>query len=244
MNKLVFSTALLLTIGISNVLAQCTPDAFTFLPISPLTDTTEVNLPYSQTITISVPADTTITLPIVGPQQVTINKMTITANPPAGFTAACDVSTCTWNANTKGCIQITGTPTTIGTLPIPMSVAINYTFNGTSGTFNLPNPAPFNIEVVGPNAVDDVLNVNAFRFAPCSPSPAETNTTLSFSSPIATNMTLMMYDLSGAVVKNAEIRANAGINKYDFHVAGVASGMYIVALNNGTRTLTQRLLVK
>ncbi len=245
MNKLVFSITLLLTIGISNLLAQCTPDAFAFLPVSPLTDTTVVNLPYLQTITISVPPDTTITLPIVGPQTVQIVKMTVTPAPPAGFTATCNIPSCTWDGGTKGCIQVAGTPTTVGTVTIPMNVSINYVFNGTGGNFTLPNPAPFNIEVIAaPNGVEDVLAINAFRFAPCSPSPADASTTLAFSTPIATDMNVSMYDLSGAVVKNATIHANAGINKAEWSISGIASGMYIISLNNGTRTLTQRLIVK
>lgn len=245
MNKLVFSIALILTIGISNLLAQCTPDPFAFLPISPLTDTTEVNVAYSQAITISVPQDTTITIPPFGSQQVVINKMTITPAPPAGWTTACDIGSCTWFANTKGCILITGMATTVGTITIPMNISINYTWNSQTGDFNSPNPVPYNIYAKeASTAVENVLDVNAFRFAPCSPSPADGNTTLSFSSPVATDLALSMYDLSGAIVKTTNIRANAGINKSDLNVSGIASGMYIVSLNNGTRVLTQRLIVK
>lgn len=246
MNKLVFSLSLLLTIGISNLLAQCTPDALALLPVSPLTDTTVVNQPYSQTITISVPADTAIT--VLGQSfTVSIIKMTVMPSPPAPFSTACDITSCTWNGGQKGCIQVTGTPTVVGTASIPMSINITFINPLTQQptTQALPSPAPFNIEVIaGSNAIEEVLDVNAFRFAPCSPSPADANTTLSFSTPIANDMTLEMYDLSGASIKTASIRANAGINKYDLNVAGIASGMYILSLNNGTRTLTQRLIVK
>jgi len=232
----------------------CTPDPVAVamglpgLYPNPVTDSLVdgyVNVPYSQTITIIVPADTTVTVPIFGAVTAQIVKQTITSidSLPPGVTSACNVSGCTWNGGTNGCVKLSGTPTTPGTYNVKVNLATQATFQGQAVPLP-PYTIPYTITISYAQSIDNQLDANYFRFAPCVPNPAVENTTLSFSSPSSANITATVYDLAGRLIKSESFRCESGINAYNLNVKGLNSGIYVVTLTNGKMTLNQKMAIK
>lgn len=131
-----FSIFFFFTTGIQFFLfAQqpCTPDQncpFTSLICASNTSNACVNEPYSQTLTLAVPPSFTdpgsgTTYPI---QKIKINS--ITGLPP-GISYQCNPSTCTVNGGSRGCILISGTPTTAGTFPTVTNATVTIVAAGT-----------------------------------------------------------------------------------------------------------------
>lgn len=258
--KLFFSA--LLSLAIFPVAAQvCTPSPLATTPglyPNPATDSLPdayVGVPYTAVITVYAPADTTVTTPAIppiwpgGPATVQIIKQTLTSidSLPAVFTRACNPSGCVWTGGTKGCIIISGTPTINELGDNDITVNIQTLLAAPIPGVNLPPlnaPIPYTIRVKQASGIEDMLDANAFRFAPCKPSPASESTVLSFSSPIATELTINVFDLTGATVKTEKFRCTEGISERVLNIDGLSTGLYFVTLNNGINTLKQKLVVK
>lgn len=255
MKKFLLIPALLLSL--SFVQAQvCTPDPLATAPLlTPSSVDTlyaTVNQPYSQVFTINVPADTTVNIPAIpplfpgGPATLTILKQSVSSidSMPSTFTYACNIATCTWLGGSSGCIKLSGTPTQIGNYR--MSINVNTQADPFLGvTIPIqPLPVPYFLKVTGPIAVDNVLDVNAFRFAACQPSPAQDMTTLKFSYSSNKNLEMNVIDLAGRTILSENIQANPGINTQELNLQNLTSGIYIVTLNDGVRTLKQKLVVQ
>lgn len=250
---LLFAFALLLSATFAQ--AQiCTPDPIAVamglpgLYPNPLTDSLAdgfVNVPYLQTITIIVPPETTVTIPILGPQTAQIVKQTITTidGLPTGVTYTCSTNGCTWNGGTNGCVKLAGTPTVAGTYDVSVGLSTTATYQGAPVTIP-PFSIPYTITISYAQSLEDQLDANYFRFAPCVPNPAVENTTLSFSSPTSANITATVYDLAGRTIKAESFRCESGVNAYNLNVKGLNSGIYVVALSNGNMTLKQKMAVK
>lgn len=240
---------------VSFVQAQCTPDPVAVamglpgLYPNPVTDSLAngyVGVAYNQTITIIVPADTTIVLPFpLGPQTVQIIKQSITSidSLPTGVTHTCNVNGCTWTGGSNGCVKLAGTPTVAGVYNVKINLTTQASYMG--NPVAIPGyTVPYTITISNAQGIENQLDANYFRFAPCVPNPAVENTTLSFSSPSAANISATVYDLAGRLVKTESFRCESGINAYNLNVKGLNSGIYIVALTNGEMTLKQKLAVK
>jgi hypothetical protein len=74
--------------------------------------------PYSATLTLGVPSDT-LGFPVTN---VVVDNIT---DLPPGITYACEPSNCTFPGGTKGCIVLSGTPTTAGTYLIDVDFTVN-----------------------------------------------------------------------------------------------------------------------
>jgi Secretion system C-terminal sorting domain len=118
----IFLAFLLLFAGKST--AQCTPDASITSPgfaPNPLPDGC-VGTAYSEVVSFLFPNDTTISVPPFGNLTIPFDSFVVSSvfNIPAGLTYACNVGgSCTYvtapPAETRGCVTVSGTPTTANT---------------------------------------------------------------------------------------------------------------------------------
>lgn len=229
----------------------CTPDPTATLPgYNPApTDTliAYLNVPYSQIFTLNVIPETTITAPIVGPVTVSIAKQTLVAidSIAPGLSFACNVNGCSWTGGTSGCLTMSGTPTVAGLYRMRFNTNTKLAqapFPGAPDNFDVPYP--YIMKVVGPNALEDVLDITAFRFAPCQPNPATDFATLRYTYPTEGTLALEVMDMRGSSVLTNRIAAHQGLNQYQLEVGSLPTGMYIITLNDGVRVLKQKLMVK
>jgi Secretion system C-terminal sorting domain len=228
--------------------AQCTPDPAATLPqFNPIaTDTliATLNMPYSQVFTVNVPADTTITTPL-GSQTIAFAKQTLVSidSMAPGLNYACNTNGCTWLGATSGCFLMSGTPTAAGIYRMRMNTNLKMAQALPIIGDNFNVPYPYIMKVVGPTALEDVLDVNNFRFAPCQPSPAKDMTTLKFTYPRNKDLEMSVIDLAGKTVLSQTLSANSGLNSHELNVQSLTTGIYFITLNDGNRVLKQKLVV-
>ena len=145
---------------------------------------------------------------------------------------------------------------------VPASApAGNYTYNGFVGSlpFNIFNEDNFDFEKL---AAGDGINPDnswnlygwgeespngipaEFAFLPAYPNPFNPETTISFTLPSASQMSLVIYDINGReVVTLVDGWMNAGISEITFNAENLSSGIYFANLNAGKNNATQKLLL-
>ena len=73
------------------------------------------------------------------------------------------------------------------------------------------------------------------------PNPTNQAATLEFVSKHAGNGTLLVMDLNGRVLQQAEIRVKVGVQYQNIDLSGMPNGMYLVRLSTDQEVLTERL---
>lgn len=77
-----------------------------------------------------------------------------------------------------------------------------------------------------------------------TPNPVRTGTQIHFALPEATDVTLVVYDVMGRVVKRlVDQRLRPGYKSVPFNASGLSSGTYLYRLQTEQFTRTRRLAV-
>lgn len=264
MKKLFLLPVLLLLLG-SSLSAQCSPDPiFTFLGIpgvfpDPLIQgisTGAINTPYSQTLTVVVLADTTVDLSaitgipglpvaMVSVQSHNINNVT---GLPAGLSYQCNVAGCSFPGGTSGCVVISGTPTQAGSFSVSVeqTVVVDVPANipivgGTAIPIpGLPIDYTLDISTI---SIEDDLDPEKFQITQNVPNPADVNTRIFFNAPTPSNVSLELFDVTGAKHFTSQMSADRGLNEMKIETFSLSPGVYFYTLNNGSQSLSQKLIV-
>lgn len=260
MKKLILLTAFAIVGMVGAAFGQCSPNpAFTGpgiypLPSSPLPSGT-VGTPYAQVLTVNVPQDTTINLSsLIGfpvpPVTVTVNSQTIGAitGLPTGLTATPNPVSGLLSGGSSGCIDISGTPTTSGQYIISIPTTLNITvpasvpvIGGTNQ--DVPGQVPYNMEVMGATAIGDA-NSTGFTLSQNVPNPAHGYTVIRYSLAEVSNVTLEILDLQGRVVYKTASAAVSGEQQFRINVTTFAPGIYLYRLNNGNKSLVNKMVIE
>lgn len=98
-------------------------------------------------------------------------------------------------------------------------------------------------QVVGTE--DLVISNKGYSLAQNTPNPANNETQIAFELPKTTNVSLVIYDMTGKTVATLlnNARLNQGINIVDFNVSNLEGGVYYYSLTNEEVTISKRLLV-
>ena len=95
----------------------------------------------------------------------------------------------------------------------------------------------------------DVVSVNnalgkSFKLFAPYPNPFNPNTTIKFSIPAASNVSLKIYDIIGNEIANlVNGRKDAGEYEVDFNAKNLPSGIYFSTLRSNGNTQTQKLIL-
>ena len=240
-------------------IAQCSPNpAFTSpgiypLPSAPLPDGTVGN-PYAEVLTVNVPADTTIDLSSmigfpVPPVNVVVNSQTIGAitGLPAGITGTPNPASGILSGGASGCIDIAGTPTTSGQYVIQIPTTLNITIPASvpiiGGTNqDIPSPVPYNMEVLGSVAIDGG-SISGFSLSQNVPNPAHGETVIKYTVGELSNVALEVMDLQGRTVYQTQADAVIGDQHFRLDLSAFAPGIYLYRLNNGSKSLVNKMVV-
>jgi len=112
---------------------------------------------------------------------------------------------------------------------------INFLFPG--NMYELANPS------IGINPISTEIP-DKFELKQNYPNPFNPSTTIEFAIPIADNITLELYDISGR--KTAELfseRLNPGRYKYEFNSGMLSSGTYFYRLHAGKYSETRKMII-
>lgn len=164
---------------------------------------------------------------------------------PAGLTATCDATPCTYVANASGTITISGTPTEAGTFTINITSLSN-------GSATLP--APISQTIAFPQAIPAVLDESGYTMTVADPNgiaesnqvfslglypnPTEGLATLDVNSTVAGLATIEIYSITGAMVQTSARSIRLGANRLNLDLTAVPAGIYLVKADiNGHQAL-------
>jgi len=248
MKKIILSITLLFTIlslNLVKVNAQCWPNTiFTTPGIYP--DSAD-NLPpavatvfYETVINVVVPVDTVMggfTIPIDSIGIVSFSGL------PAGFSWASNSPSNYWHGGAKGCVVITGNPTTqqIGDYPLVISVI------GKGGGLALPYTVDYyKISIIDSvNAdISDFSGTFNFNVSQNTPNPFFGKTEINISSPGNEYVDISVINLIGKEVYNTVILTHKGNNTVVFNAGNLPGGIYMYKVNNNKQTITKRMLIQ
>ncbi len=179
----------------------------------------------------------------------------------SGLDATCNPSGCTYNAGASGSIDIEGTTSdAVGTdtlrikslttgstvVTIPLVGDLPVSFPGTVQGQAVPelptlfDGGPYTLHTT--NAVEQ-LEATSFDVIQNIPNPFTGNTTIKFSTPIAGNVDFTVFDMIGKRVYSEKIQAQAKSNSIVFNSEKINAGTYFYSLSNGTKTITNKMIV-
>ncbi len=97
-----------------------------------------------------------------------------------------------------------------------------------------------------PANVDDnfILHPSAFNLYPAYPNPFNSTTKITYGLPIASNVTLNLYDLSGRLIQTlVERERQADVQTTILNAAELPSGLYFVRLSASGHVFTRKVML-
>lgn len=224
-----------------------------------------VNVPMSATFSVMIPATTTFSGVSVNLTQFAVTDVVVNVNgtdvplttlgldylgggtnsPSSGSGISNYTMTkyCYFPAPSNACVVLSGTPNQVGVFPATIKTKGRATTffgstwgDGPTGNYRLTIKDSPNGLVA--NFSQGVFSVNANV-----PNPFDTKTAINFYNPVVSKVKLNVYNVLGKQVFSDEINANAGDNTYTFNAENLTSGVYVYTLNNGSSTISKRMVV-
>ena len=251
MNKSLLILICLTVFAFNLVVAQCTPNLQSVgHATGQVVPDSAQNLPHD---TVGVTYDTDIQLWV--PNDTTVSNITITwsnytltsvVGLPPGFSFTCNPTDSVFPANAASCIHLHGiapTSNMVGTWPLKVYV----TANGTVQSTNLVVPDSityYNIVIDSVSSGIPTLNINRFEVSQNFPNPVFSgNTEIDYSTPVNGKMSFNVYNMLGQPVISRTLIAKQGINRIYISSKELAAGIYMYCINNGTQTITKRMVI-
>lgn len=261
MKRLFYSILALASFGFSiDSVAQCTPDAsYTDIITNPPGSTVEsdtVWLPmvtgpgYSSTFYLNIPANI-----VYDGNNVAVNsfKLESLTGLPDGLDNQCSAgSNCEYTGGQAGCIEIFGdvsnTVTNGATFILDIQFSASITYNG----FNVPLDNAAVTQVIGTDYIFAIKTGGTVGVAEMGfssevslfPNPSKGNSTLTFDSKDAANLTVTILDAQGRMINAFNTNTVEGSNQIDVNTAGYASGVYQIVLSNSKGSHLTKLIVE
>ncbi len=238
---LMVSFALIIRLGYS----QCVPNTSITVPgIYPDSATGlasgTVGVAYTEVIQAKVLTDTSLNgLPVV------ITNITVTSvtGLPPGLTYSCTPASCVFPGGSNGCMLISGTPTTAGVYPLTVVLTANGTI------FGIPVPPQsstlgyYSITIDSPTGIASGGTKAGFKLLPAFPNPATGYADVSFTTPVAGDFVVKLFNVLGSEVLRQNVRGQAGMNTSRLNLSGINAGVYMLSISHGSNVLTRRLIV-
>ncbi|MCF8463656.1 MAG: T9SS type A sorting domain-containing protein [Flavobacteriales bacterium] len=172
---------------------------------------------------------------------------------PAGVTATCDATPCTYIAGASGSITLSGTPTQPGTFTIDIASVTSGEADlsafagalsgfGIPSSFAIPQPIPgaldeegYTMNVSDPNGIKESNSVFSLGLYP---NPTEGVSTLDVNSTVAGTATIEVYSITGALIQTSSKSIRIGANRLSLDFSSVPAGIYLVKADiNGHQAL-------
>ena len=103
----------------------------------------------------------------------------------------------------------------------------------------------YDSDILSTVAIDnDEIIVNDFSLLSAYPNPFNPKTSIRFSMGSQSLVSLEIYDINGKLVKSFSPKVYmAGLNQLEWDASGASSGMYFIHLVNGSKRLTQKVML-
>lgn len=185
----------------------------------------------------------------------TISTTTLTVEGlPAGVTATCSSTPCTFPAGESGSFTLSGTPTEDGSFTVDITsmtsgdadlsaLLAQLPINpGLPGTLALPQPIPgaldeagYTLFVADPNGIAERNSVFSLGMYP---NPTDGLSILDVNSTVAGMATVEIYSITGAMIRTTTSAIRTGANRLNVDLTKVPAGIYMVKVSiNGHQSL-------
>jgi len=250
MKKFLFLATVLFFVSLRGY-SQCTPDNHTSPPyIQPDSATglphATVNVAYSTVLQVRVPHDTIY----LGSQwDYDYTDIASVTGLPAGYTYACNPTSCHFLGASNNCVLISGPAPSVGMAgdTFHLNVAVNYQLHldalpsvTNQGTQNVT----YYMIIVDPVAGVETLSGSKFEVAQNRPNPFNHTTFIDFSTPTYGIFTLKISDILGKTVSMKNITANRGLNRITISAKDFESGIYFYTISNNKTAITKRMIIQ
>ncbi|MDP2423401.1 MAG: T9SS type A sorting domain-containing protein [Bacteroidales bacterium] len=233
--RILFLLALILPF--SEASAQCTPGNYTRPGIYPDSASgfppAVATYQYNLVVTAVIPVDT-----LFGVVRVPIDSIGVVSvqGLPAGFTYKTNTHSGYWKGGTKGCLLITGKPTSqqIGKHPLVFEVVgyivgFQMPYNITYYSITVLDSVAYGI--FSPSDQNDLM-LSAF------PNPFKEALTLQFHSETQANIDLFIYDVHGRLTVSEKVDVTAGDNWHTIDTYALRPGVYLCRLFDSARGMS------
>lgn len=217
-------------------------------------DTACIGQYFEFTLSIKAPAA------IPGLPGVTVNSIAIpaangVANMPQGMTYVCNPPNCVFPRDTVACIKMFGIPNNpadVGQKDLTLSLTINTSFGQLS---NIPYPnaqldpgGHYYLNVKPAGSSNCFVSSDREADLPVTglysrPNPTSGFTQIEANVLLAGQYEFRVTDLAGAVLHRRMLQLYNGENVIDFDGSHLPAGMYLYSLNNGSRAVTEKLII-
>ncbi len=241
--KTIFTLVFSVLFGLSNTMAQCTPDQSMVVPgISPnrLADAT-VGVPYSQVISLLVPKDTVLNIGGTV-YNVTVDSAVVLSieNYPSEFTYETNSPNMTWAGGARGCARIYGVATEkdVQTWAILVKVYTYFKIKGLSNQLEKLDQSTIDFKVVMPSAIEQISIQNIASY----PNPANNEISVHLPQMVQINQ-VKLFDLMGRgfdMTKSATIDENNLV----LDISALPSSAYFIELTSNSGKVFHSKFVK
>jgi len=237
--NLLLSLIIVPFLGITLAISQCTPINYPSPGIYPDSATglphAYATIYYETVVTLKVPTDTLVsgfTVHIDSIGIVSFNGL------PTGFSYTPNNAWGWWLGGASGCVLITGTNDTVGTWPLVINVM------GHASGMSVPFTINYYKIVIDSTylGIEKKLN-NNFEVYQNSPNPFSNVTEISFSSDVNSIYNIEVFNMIGKVIYKEAIKAQKGMNRFNFSASELPQGIYFYKVSNGNHTTTKRMIV-
>ena len=217
--------------------------------------TNTVNLPhgtvgsaYSACLNFWVPSQMTYQVFTASIDSATLQAIAL----PPGFTYTTSTGSNVFHGNTQGWIHFNCASLTVadtGTYPLTIGFVLNLYISSLSQYAVTPAIDTFLtgykiiIADTGASGIP-VLDPMKFEVSQNLPNPVFSgNTEIDYSTPVNGKMSLAVYNMLGQTVITRNLNAKQGMNQIYINSKELAPGIYMYSLNNGSQTITKRMVV-
>lgn len=157
------------------------------------------------------------------------------------------------NANlTRACLRLSNTNPGAPVNPIdsvPITIVIGAwadilgctDLSGAGGTDTFSVKLPIKSAVyIG---IENEIQPGAFAVYSNFPNPADNSTTLNFSTPVAGEVEIAIYEATGRIVRNIRMNSKAGVNSYWLDTQELQSGVYLYTVTYNGKVASKRFMI-
>lgn len=217
------------------------PDTVTGLPLA------TVGVGYTTDMQFHVQPDTTTGLGTFPFVDITIDSI---SGIPANFSYLPNPTNGVFPGGSYGCVGVTGSPVAGQELGGPNSdgvYPIIVYFTAHVDVFNVITPFPstktgYKIQI---QAANNVVSTSAINFTVNQnvPNPSDKSTDFTFQNPSNGTVHFTLYNILGETVKQTNISAVRGENRYSVSTSELPAGVYFYEFRSGTSIVTRRMTV-
>lgn len=209
-----------------------------------------IGQPYSQSVTIKVPSTFVFQGITLGLTSASIATTGAVTGLPTGVGYSCDPPNCVFNANTLGCILLSGTPNNPAQAPDTLDLSIKAKVNTSFGPLDItfPGPiAPGNYYLILRTAAGCMSEAtepgSPFTAMQNTPNPFSGQTVFHVDSDISGSFQFNVFDILGNRVHTQTVSLSAGPNQFSFESGSLPVGAYYYILGNQTGKISGKMVV-